>query len=252
MGDDEARIAYQITSIPSIQKIKDTLKKFVDYELYTKYDRLIIYVLTEKQKTYQAKGLDEIIQGLFSFGIENNVLDYRDLLKKISDFPLDKLCSVQKILEQQFGDESKFNHESTNPLDWLAQINDLWIEDLPAIKINREKLLNELLNFASEGHGIIIGQPGVGKSHLLKELHHSLDSADRPHLLLPINKLGAGTPEMLRPVLSDEGALIKKLKSVPTSCQKSILLFDAFDAARDEQTRNHFLESYPPYAIDAP
>ena len=241
LGDDEARIAYQITSIPSIQKIKDTLKKFVDYELYTKYDRLIIYVLTEKQKTYQAKGLDEIIQGLFSFGIENNVLDYRDLLKKISDFPLDKLCSVQKILEQQFGDESKFNHESTNPLDWLAQINDLWIEDLPAIKINREKLLNELLNFASEGHGIIIGQPGVGKSHLLKELHHSLDSADRPHLLLPINKLGAGTPEMLRPVLSDEGALIKKLKSVPTSCQKSILLFDAFDAARDEQTRNHFL-----------
>ena len=32
LGDDEARIAYQITSTPNIQKIKDTLKKFVDYE----------------------------------------------------------------------------------------------------------------------------------------------------------------------------------------------------------------------------
>ena len=241
LGDYEARIAYQITSIPSIQKIKDTLKKFVDYELYTKYDRLIIYVLTEKQKTYQAKGLDEIIQGLFSFDIENNVLDYRDLLKKISDFPLDKLCSVQKILEQQFGDESKFNHESTNPLDWLAQINDLWIEDLPAIKINREKLLNELLNFASEGHGIIIGSPGVGKTYLVKELRRNLKSSGAPHLLLPIDQLGDGTEEILRQELHYEGDLIKRLKSISTSRRKSILLFDAFDAARDENTRRRFL-----------
>ena len=45
----------------------------------------------------------------------------------------------------------------------------------------------------------------------------------------------------MRQELSYEGDLIKKLKSVPTSCQKSILLFDAFDAARDEQTRKRFL-----------
>ena len=241
LGDDEARIAYQITSTSSIRKIKDTLKKFVNYERYTKYDHLIIYVLTEKQKTYQAKGLDEIIQGLFSFDIKNDVLDYRDLLKEISGFPVPKLRKVQEILEQQFGDESKFNHESKNPLDWLAQNNDLWIEDSPAIKINREKLLNELWSFASRGHGVIIGGPGVGKSYLLRELHHSLDSSGTPHLLLPIDKLGDGTPETLRQELSYEGDLIKKLKSVPTSCQKSILLFDAFDAARDEQTRKRFL-----------
>ena len=60
-----------------------------------------------------------------------------------------KLRKVQEILEQQFGDESKFNHESKNPLDWLAQNNDLWIEDSPAIKINREKLLNDLVEFCS-------------------------------------------------------------------------------------------------------
>ena len=240
LGDDEARIAYQITSTPNIQKIKDTLKKFVDYKLYTKYNRLIIYVLTEKQKTYQAKGLDEIIQGLFSFDTNNNVIDYRDLLKEISGFPESKLRKVQEILEQQFGDETKFYHESINPLDWLAQINDLWNEDSPTIKINREKLLNELLNFASGGNGVVIGGPGVGKSYFLRELHHSLDSSDTPHLLLPIDKLGDGTPETLRQELSYEGDLIKKLKSVPTSCQKSILMFDAFDAARDEQTHNCF------------
>lgn len=241
LGDDEERIAYQITSTPSIQKIKDTLQKFVKYKRYTKYDRLIIYVLTKKQETYQGKGIDEIIQGSFSFDIKTDVLDYQDLLKEISGFPVPKLRKIQEILEQQFGDESKFGHDSINPLDWLAQVNDLWIEESATFKINREKLLKELLNFASGGHGVIIGQPGVGKSYLLKELHHSLDSADRPHLLLPIDKLGDGIPELLRQVLSDEGVLIKKLKSVPTSCQKSILLFDAFDSARDEQVRNHCL-----------
>ena len=241
LGDDEERIAYQITSTPGSRKIKDTLQKFVNYELYTKYDRLIIYILTEKQKTYQAKGLDEIIQGLFSFDIKTDVLDYQDLLNEISGYPVPKLRKIQEILEQQFGDESKFGHESICPLDWLAQVNDLWIEESATFKINREKLLNELLNFASGGHGVIIGGPGVGKSYLLKELHHSLDSSGTPHLLLPIDKLEDGTPETLRQELSYDGDLIKKLKSVPGSGQKSILLFDAFDAARDENTRRRFL-----------
>ena len=241
LGDEKTRTAYQITSRFRSEKIKDTIKKFVDHKLYEKYHRVVIYILTEKPQTYHGRGLDDIIQNKFSFDKERDILDYRDLLEQISGFSLDKLRRVEEILEQQFGDESKSNHESTNPLDWLAQVNDLWIEKSTTFKINREKLLNELLNFATGGHGVIIGGPGVGKSYLLNELHHSLDSADRPHLLLPIDKLGDDIPDLLRQVLSDEGVLIKKLKSVPTSCQKSILLFDAFDSARDEQVRNRCL-----------
>ena len=242
LGDEKARTAYQITSKFRSEKIKDTIKKFVEHKLYEKFDCLVIYILTEKPETYYGRGLDDIIQGKFSFDKDTNILDYRDLLEKISGFSLDKLRRVEEILEQQFGDESKLNQESTNPLDWLAQVNDSWVEDSATFKINREKLLDELLNFASGGNGVIIGGPGVGKSYLLRELQQSLDSAGRTHLLLPIDKLGSDAPEMLRQVLSDDGALTKKLKSVvPTSCQKSILLFDAFDAARDEQTRNHFL-----------
>ena len=209
LGDEKTRTAYQITSRFHSQKIKDTIRKFVEHKHYGKYDRLVIYILTEKQETYHGRGLADIIQGKFSFDKEKDILDYSDLLEKISGFSLDKLRRVEEILEQQFGDENKFNHESTNPLDWLAQNNDLWIEDSPAIKINREKLLNELWSFASQGNGVIIGGPGVGKSYLLRELHHSLDSSGTPHLLLPIDKLGDGTPETLRQELSYEGDLIK-------------------------------------------
>lgn len=241
LGDEKTKTAYQITSKFHTEKIKNTIRKFVDHKLYEKFDRLVIYILTEKPETYHGKGLDDIIQDKFSFDKDTDILDYRDLLEEISGFPLDKSRRVEEILEQQFGDESNLNQESTNPLDWLAQVNDSWVEDSATFKINREKLLNELLNFASGGHGVIIGQPGIGKSYLLKDLHHSLDSANRPHLLLLIDELGTDIPETLSQVLSDDETLIKRLKSVPTSCQKSILLFDAFDAARDEKTRNDFL-----------
>ena len=42
--------------------------------------------------------------------------------------------------------------------------------------------------------------------------------------------------------LSYKGNLIERLKSIPVSDQKAILVFDAFDAARDEQTRKRFLD----------
>ena len=45
----------------------------------------------------------------------------------------------------------------------------------------------------------------------------------------------------LQQELSYEGDLIERLESVPISDKKAILIFDAFDAARNEQTRKNFL-----------
>ena len=109
------------------------------------------------------------------------------------------------------------------------------------MKINREELLNDLQHFASQGNGVIIGSPGVGKTYLLKELRQSLKSDETPHLLWRIDQLGDGRSETLQEELYYEGDLIEKLKSVPASREKYILLFDAFDAARNEQTRKRFL-----------
>ena len=109
------------------------------------------------------------------------------------------------------------------------------------MKIKRKRLCNDLRDFALRGNGVIIGSPGVGKTYLMKELRQKLKSDEMPHLLLPIDQLGDGTDETLRRELSYEGNLIDKLKSVPVSGKKGILLFDAFDAARNEGTRKHFL-----------
>ena len=109
------------------------------------------------------------------------------------------------------------------------------------MKIEREKLLNDLQDFTSRGDGVIIGSPGVGKTYVLKELRQRLKSSEIPHLLLRIDQLGDGTAETLQEELSYKGDIIEKLKSIPVSGKNAILLFDAFDAARDEQTRKRFL-----------
>ena len=241
LGDKETRTAYQITSTPSSQKVKRTLEKFVAHKFYEDYDYLIIYILTEKQSRYQGRGFDEIIQGKFCFDKKNDIRDYRDLLREISGFPLDKVRRIESILEQHFGEKQE-DDEPQDILDWLEQTNSLWGEESGTIKINREKLRSDLLDFASRGSGVVIGSPGVGKTYLLKELHQHLKSSEVPYLLLPLDQLGNGTNETLRQELSYKGDLIEKLKSVPVSDDKAILLFDAFDAARDEETRNRFLK----------
>ena len=241
LGDKETRTAYQITSTPSSQKVKRTLEKFVAHKLYENYDHLVIYILTEKQSRYQGRGFDEIIQGKFCFDKKNDIRDYRDLLREISGFPLDKVHRIESILEQHFGEKQE-DDEPQDILDWLEQTNGLWGEESGTIKINREKLRSDLLDFASRGSGVVIGSPGVGKTYLLKELHQYLKSSEVPYLLLPLDQLGNGTNETLRQELSYKGDLIEKLKSVPVSDDKAILLFDAFDAARDEETRNRFLK----------
>ena len=235
---------------PNSRKIKETLRKFVEHGLYEKYDHLIIYILTEKQRTYQGQGFDEIIRGKFSFDKENDIRDYQDLLKEISGFSsVDKLRRVENILEEHFGeteyarplDPGTQDDTSEDPLDWLEKVNNLWGEELATIRINRETLRSDLQDFVLRGNGAVIGSPGVGKTYLLKELRQSLKSAGIPHLLLPIDQLEDGTNKTLQQELSYEGDLIEKLKSIPVSEQKGILLFDAFDAARNEQTRKRFL-----------
>ena len=201
---------------------------------------MIIYILTEKQQTYRGRGFKKIIDGKFCFNKETDIRDYRDLVKEISGFPLEKLLKIETILEQHFGEESK----SWNPLDWLKKSNQYMgggTDQKSTIKINREKLLKDLQNFASQGNGVIIGSPGVGKTYLLKELRQRLKSAEIPHLFLPIDQLGDGTNEDLQSELSYQGDLIEKLKSVPVSDERATLLFDAFDAARNEKTRKRFL-----------
>ncbi len=238
LGDKKTKTAYQITSDPSSQKIKDTLTQFVTSELYKEYDHLMIYILTEKQKSYRAE-FDSIIQDKFPFDIHNDILDYNNLLKKISEFPLEKLREIEKLLEDNFGEDT--HNIPNNIMDWIDYANKTSSSDQETSKINiqRKKLRSDLFDFVSRGNGVVIGSPGVGKTHLLKELHNHLQSKDIPHLLLSIDLLGNSDTNGWPDGLSFRGDLIEALKSVPVSDNKAILTFDGFDSTRDDAKRKN-------------
>lgn len=102
LGDAAARVAFQITSTSNSTKVKETLAKFVSYELYKQYDRLLIYNLTEKQGSYSGDGFDEIIKGKFDFDKDADIIDYRDVLRVVSSFQIDDALEILRILEANF------------------------------------------------------------------------------------------------------------------------------------------------------
>lgn len=102
MGDEHARVAIQITSTSGLEKVKETLRKFLSHGLDKDYDRVIIYILTEKQKSYSSISLEEILQGRFSFDVEKDILDYTDILHEVSFFEIHKAKKLVEILDNNF------------------------------------------------------------------------------------------------------------------------------------------------------
>jgi hypothetical protein len=103
LSDETAKVAIQITATNKIEKVKYTIKKFIENDLYKKYDRLIIYILTERQKTYSNQEINKIIQGKLNFDTKGDIWDYRNLLTEINKFKIDKARKIESILEENFG-----------------------------------------------------------------------------------------------------------------------------------------------------
>jgi hypothetical protein len=121
LGDETARVAFQITSTSEGEKVKHTLEKVIEHRLYEKYDRVIIYILTEKQKSYSAKPFDDILSrlpahaGRFTFDKGRDILDYTDLLSKIATLPLGMALVVEGLLEENFGDNASAFFDGVAP-----------------------------------------------------------------------------------------------------------------------------------------
>lgn len=106
------------------------------------------------------------------------------------------------------------------------------------MRIERTELVSNLVAFAMEGNGVIIGQPGVGKSYSIDELRQRLQAMGIPYLVLPVERLGGGSVAELKAVLRRDGDLVTLLRSVDKDPSvPGILIFDGFDAARGELER---------------
>lgn len=106
VGCEKKKIAFQITSTNTIEKIKKTLKGYVKNKFYEQFDEIYIYNLVEKQPSYQKASVEEvneIVDGKFQFDLQSNILDRNDLFENIKPLtPFSKIEKIHKLLEDQF------------------------------------------------------------------------------------------------------------------------------------------------------
>ncbi len=97
LGDETARIAFQITTQNDSKKIKDTIQTFINHKYYEKYERLVFFIIGEKQSSYTTT-FDT--QGKFYFDKDTDIWDDNFLIKNIDKIPeISKLEAIQKFLE---------------------------------------------------------------------------------------------------------------------------------------------------------
>ena len=85
LADEQNRVAIQVTSDKTLEKVKDTIKKIRAHKLYEKYDRFIVYCLINKQGSYSQDSIDKECGGLLEFRVSQDIIDYKDLATKAAN-----------------------------------------------------------------------------------------------------------------------------------------------------------------------
>ncbi|MDD3621160.1 MAG: ATP-binding protein [Methanofollis sp.] len=112
------------------------------------------------------------------------------------------------------------------------------------MEIRRDNLDNAFLTFALEGSGIVIGPPGVGKTHQLKKTCKYFHENGIPFLYIPVDKLSGDSKKDLGDELGLKCPLIEYLQAQTKgeNGKPRILIIDAFDAARSDRNRKYYLD----------
>lgn len=95
LGDEGAKVAFQITSTKNSSKVNKTLEKAVGQ--IVKYPTIYVLILQDKQSSYT--GLDQAFALPFSF-TEAHILDTGDVLKKVLSLPIDRLQTLHELVSK--------------------------------------------------------------------------------------------------------------------------------------------------------
>ena len=137
LADDDARVAIQVTSDNSIGKVKETLGKVIKHGLIEKYDRIIIYILTKKQKSYSRSAISAACGGKISFDASSDILDFTDISEKAGTLTPTKLQAASDYLsDYMHGSEARTSGNQGN-IDKLTV-------NLPDPALADEKILHQL------------------------------------------------------------------------------------------------------------
>ena len=156
LGCNSSRTSIQITSESSSNKICETLEKFKSHNLSSDFDRLYVYVITERQKSYTSRKLIEASDNLsIEFAPASNILDFHDLAKLLNELTNEQLEQINGHLEDEFTKRDEHLQFRGN-LDAFLAVNQQKIEDekrtkkyIPSVFVEISETKEEMRYFAN-------------------------------------------------------------------------------------------------------
>jgi hypothetical protein len=97
LGDEAAKVGFQVTSTKSSGKINKTLEKAASQ--IGKFPKIYVLILQDKQGSYS--GVDEGLAKPFGFRAEEHILDIQDVLKTILSLPIDRLQQLFDLVNKE-------------------------------------------------------------------------------------------------------------------------------------------------------
>lgn len=113
--DYDSGVSIQVTATADADKVSHTLRKFTENELYKPFERLIIYIITERQTSYRKSFSDLLPEG-YDFNPDRDIIDNVGLYKYISEQVLNtqKLARIERLLTDEFSDLKIETRQETN------------------------------------------------------------------------------------------------------------------------------------------
>lgn len=97
LGDEQDRVAFQVTSSTDIDKVKYTLEQFKKRNYKNAFDELYIFVLRSKQKRYSQDAIDKVIGDDIRFDAKEHIVDPGDVLAVITGL---RLTAQERLLQE--------------------------------------------------------------------------------------------------------------------------------------------------------
>lgn len=237
--DRELKLYIQITANKNhSNKRKSAIGSFT--KTYGRRKKSCFYILFISTKCSKA-----ILKKEISGNLICECFDIPKLIRKIYFEVSDpsKLELINKLLQKQI-DPVLLDFGKTE-----NQYNGILIDQvIPLVKnglyIRRQRLIKSVFEFIQTDNGLLIGNHGYGKSFLLEELQRLCRRQKVPCIIIRIDQLINGEDENIgRELKTGQQWLEAILKqSLPKSNKKGILIFDAFDTAKEAQLKQTILK----------
>jgi len=184
LADFKKRVSFQITATSTTKKIKETIEKFIRYNLDKEFDTLYIYIITEKKNNYSDAQISNLLPKNFHFTVKEHILDNNDLLNMVNGLAIEKLSYLAKIYEQEFSDiqieqrHKKYRYGYLSSDEDKLILNSLQVKVPPELYIAEldidEKLIQDRINEWCSSMGYRVKKRRMPKQKLIiNELAHN-------------------------------------------------------------------------------